>query len=100
VWRAYHARHGVDTTTGERGMIGLPPFDDMVAAAFVRFLLTPGGGQHAIPTKARAWRNAPATLRRRVYDQVRDPLREQARAVDMNADAAFPAPRTRAGARR
>lgn len=81
---------GASQLSGQADRMLLPNFDQMVVDAFRRHLLEPGSGSPL--RKARVWKNAPTALKRRLYDEVRGPLFNQARQAGLNPTAMYPPP--------
>ncbi len=97
---AWYDRKWEDPTpNAPRRRMGLPPFNQMVADAFQRYMLLPPGARNPLE-KARVWNNAPGSLRRKVYDRIRTQLYEQAGTIGIDPERAFPEPEGMADYRR
>jgi hypothetical protein len=90
--RQYQAGQEAAARNAPEGRMHLPPMDDMVADVFTRFLTYPTGNAQGLLVKARAWKEAPAALRARVYPKVSAALNAEAERYRLDAAAAFPAP--------
>lgn len=77
---------------GVANRVGLPPFEQMEADAFLSFLRRPAQILEHLLVKARAWRNAPAEWKLRVYDMMNEALTAEAVAFNLQPLNVYPVP--------
>ena len=94
--RTYHAANQAKQDPAVRiapeGRTLLPPFEQLVADVFVRYLTQPIESGQGVLLKARAWAAAPNALRLQVYEMTAATLNKQAASAGLNGSAAFPPP--------
>lgn len=79
---------GSSQFSGEAEPMMLPEFEEMLTDSFRNYVTE----QPDLLASARAWRNAPAGLKRRVFDDVSGSLRQRAQQAGYRPNAMFPEP--------
>lgn len=88
VWKTYMEDKNRDLSERRK----LLPFED-IQKDVLRFMLgVPSGSQTMLVNKAKLWRNAPPTMKRWVYDDLRDILRQECDIYGFDVDKAFNEP--------
>ncbi|RMF84491.1 MAG: hypothetical protein D6744_03000, partial [Planctomycetota bacterium] len=91
---AARAHRAYNESVGEEEVLKmkLPPFREMETDSLVEWFRVPAVNTFMAVEKARLWRNLPLSLRRPVYDRLRDGFKQECEAFGFDVARAYPEP--------
>lgn len=91
VHRFYNSERAEIANSESGDRLSLPSYGQMLSDTFRNYLQNAGAGRNPL-AKARAWQNAPVALKRRVWDDVQEPLHRQAEQMGLDPANMFAEP--------